>query len=161
MFFGPRKGNVRNRITLYRFLDIQCSALLVRFSLDCSRALRSFCGAPNGSSSVTLFLRVLMSAAGFGHLAFTTTDGALLAYHKAGVLRLWKSTVSDMELQVCTLAPGDINCEATRSAWYIPALNLARCFTLCGVISDAASSRLVHCLLIDARFTLVSKHITR
>ena len=54
-----------------------------------------------------------MSAAGFGHLAFTTTDGALLAYHKAGVLRLWESTVNDMELQVRTLAPGDIKCEAT------------------------------------------------
>lgn len=50
---------------------------------------------------------------GFGHLAFTTTDGALFAYHQAGVLRLWESTDNDMELQVRTLTPGGIDCEAT------------------------------------------------
>lgn len=50
---------------------------------------------------------------GFGHLAFTTSDGALFAYHKVGVLRLWKSEPNNMELQVRTLAPGGIDCEAT------------------------------------------------
>lgn len=50
---------------------------------------------------------------GFGHLAFTTSDGALFAYHKTGVLRLWESPPNDMELQVRTLTPGGLDCEAT------------------------------------------------
>ena len=53
------------------------------------------------------------SIVGFGHLAFTTSDGALFAYHKAGVLRLWKSEPNNMELQVRTLTPAGIDCEAT------------------------------------------------
>jgi len=53
------------------------------------------------------------SSAGFGHLAFTSLDGPLFAYHKTGVLRLWESQPNDMELQVRTLQPGGISCEAT------------------------------------------------
>lgn len=51
-----------------------------------------------------------------GHLWFGTLDGLLFAYHKTGVVRMWESPENNMELQIRTLRPAGVSCDATLTA---------------------------------------------
>lgn len=48
-----------------------------------------------------------------GHLWFISFDNLLFSYHKTGVVRMWESPENDMELQIRTLRPAGVSCDAT------------------------------------------------